>query len=373
MKRPLILLILCFSFVGQVYALSVEDGSETSATWYYRPHRDISSNFLAQLNHFGLKVIETPDHSYEWAQDQLLFNPNGTILLPPVLPERWRIDLGLTTGIHDFDGHFNFLTEAEARYFSQQVKSMKGTLVEGGEVISGKNKEGKRYAIMSSQVLRRTKIIMNAFYRRELSDDEAKVVIASDLELEKENIHFVQSQKHLDLFIQALPMGRLIVFDPSLNPIFLEEVLKNPSIEGSERAYLETLLEVQKNGYQRYLLNGDPYGPPIKAWDDYDQRLFDEAAANLSRNFEVIRLPGRLMEPSGLLLTENINFFNGFVFKTTQNKLIVATNAAKNVSHLEKAWKEKLLSLGVHEVLFGGSYSDGAGLDCRGALYPGPN
>ena len=93
-------------------------------------------------------------------------------------------------------------------------------------------------------------------------------------------------------------------------------------------------------------------------------------------SFKIVRTAGvfknlerYVNSAESLYIRDGINFFNGFTGSGRSGKLFQITNGAAGLAALENYWRSVLEDQGVapERVYFPGSYSQGAGLDCRGA------
>ncbi len=338
-----------------------EDGSIRAGTWWVTRDAENSlipfSELEGLLRRYEIR-LGVSNFDYSYLQDVLLFDVDGKALIQPDMrradPSALR---DLTLGI--YNGEENRLTrydEESAARDRRTFRHLRGTLVEGGALITGKKPDGKTYAITPIETLKRTQTFLG------LSEPEARQAIADDFEISVENlITLSPTAGHLDLSIQALPGGVVLVHDPRLTAHSLRAARADPAASPQEKALLDEMIAEAE-----------------VAPDTFYQTLFDRNAESIrAAGLKVIRSAGRFSIPQTWLNTrrsfERVNFFNGTVLRGANDELLVLTNRAAGLPSLERIWAQALsqwIGLSPENVHFIGSYSIGAGLDCAGATSP---
>lgn len=366
-----------------------EDGSLPMKAWYanacaQHPTRAFDLAELRKTLEAEGVALKDIKHCYDWIQDLSLFSANGKLILQADMPAEWEVLGDLTRGIFNDDcvPTLQRLTPREAEALGLPYRVMEWTLLEGGDLISGRFSDGETYAILNARTLARTRAFHKHRAGRDLSEEKAKELVAADLGIKPENLFAVQLSGLLDLAISPLPGGKILVSDPKKAPDALRGLIAADPPK-AQRERLSAMLDLYLNGYQRRYaktapadLAGKPMGPPLFPNDETETRQLDAMAEALKGRFSVARAAGEFKEaPPGNdgsgwgFLGERINFFNGVTAAGAKGEVFVATNRAEGLPALEGHWRKLLSEHGVkaERVHFVGKYSAGAGLDGAGA------
>lgn len=359
------LLVATPTSVGRAATIFPEDGSLRAGRWWVSP--DSASSLVPfdklelLLARYGIR-LGISKFTYTYLQDVLLFDRAGHALLQSDMAHGDSSSLSsdlrdLTLGIYNGEERrLTRYTKRDATLDGQPSRPLRGTLVEGGALITGRKTDGSTYAITPVETLKRTQSFLG------LSEAQARQAIADDFEISVQNlITLSPTAGHLDLSIQAFPGGVVLVHDPRALGPFLREALRDPLALPAERMKLEEMLaEAEAERHSHY------------------QTLFDTNAESLrAAGLKVIRVAGRFSTSQPWLNTrrsfERVNFLNGTVLRGANDELLVLTNRAENLPSLERLWAKKLAEwtgLAEDNVHYLGSYALGAGLDCIGATSP---
>jgi hypothetical protein len=388
MKTPtaFLTLSLLLSTGAQAVALFPEDGSLASRKWWISaqnlPNQVDLPILQTALQSEGLEQREL-ESGYEWSQDISLFDEEGRFLVQAPYPVDGDVLVGLTAGVFSQTDDFpslRRLTSYQVRNLGLELREMKYTLVEGGEMISGRKANGQPYALITDDVVERAQIFASSVLKRPVPKQEAHELVAADLGLKAENLHVVPFWGHLDLVIQAFPGGRLLVEDPSLAVAALEGASQRS--DGAERAQLLALKELHQKGHVRYYsdtatdpaIRGKPMGPARPLVDDHEVKALNRAAEALERaGFSVRRVAGRFWFDAGSWEPQmKVNFLNGAVGRGKSGGLFVITNSSRGLPALEDYWRGVLHEMGVarDRSYFPGFSDDSSGFDCIGSLSP---
>ncbi len=338
-----------------------EDGSLRSGTWWISadgadslPGREKLDAALAK---HGVR-LRVSHFDYTYLQDVLLFDTDGRVMVQVDMSRSGADVLSdLTRGVYESgEGSMAHYSEQDAQAAGLVRRRLRGSLVEGGALITGRLPNGQTYAITPVSSVERT-----AKYLR-LSHSEAREAFAADLGILPENVvELSPTSGHLDLSIQAFSGGVVLVQDPSLTVDFLVEALQDLRSTPAERALIEEMIAKARSDHDSHL-----------------QRLFDQNAESLrAKGLRVIRVAGRFSVPQdwrgGRRSFERVNFLNGTVGRGNTDEIFVLTNRAKDLPSLDRLWARKLsewVSIDETNVYFVGDYSLGGGLDCIGVLSP---
>ncbi|MFA6584309.1 MAG: hypothetical protein WCS77_08430 [Elusimicrobiaceae bacterium] len=387
--------ILCLLFVfsgaeayaarsPQVETVFPEDGSRIVKSWYVGLPKAVTPALQTALSEEGVQPRDM-NFNYEWLQDIALFSRTGTLMLmAPITPEI-AADIGLTMGVADgSDGEtrLTVLTEETAKAAGLKYKQMKWTFLEGGGLISGTFPDGQPYAITSETPVEGAQKFYEYETGKKISLEQAKALVAQDLGVSFNNLFVIRSGKHLDLFITPLRGGTLLISDPAATKPMLRKIIAAAKPE--ERKRLEAMLRLYEEGYVPcYSVNappdiaGKPLGPKQFPYVDADITVIENAVKVLSGRFKIVRVPGVFHELKNYAnskeshyIAENINFFNGFTGTNQNGEQFQITNSGDGLTTLENYWRSVLSAHGIRpeHAHFPGSYSSGAGLDCRGAI-----
>lgn len=371
-------------------ALFPEDGSQRVEVWYFSA-RVLENNLRADIAwrevyadmYFAFKAegVEMRDigYDYDWVQDIALFDKLGNLILMAPMPERSDVLLELTEGVYNdalAKPKLERLSETNAHQLGIPQRSMRYTLVEGGEMISGRFKNGRPYAILRDAVRRRTQAYYAWLHKKPLSSTQATALISRDLGIPATDLIFINLDAHVDLYIQALPGGRVLVQDHKLTLPVLRTLVKR-SKEKDEKTRLQAMVKL----YSRPHLPQQTTNAVIMpvAYDKAEALSLDVAAIALAKRFSVRRVTGIFREPIRTFpfrVEDRINFLNGVTGRNHRGRVFVVTNRGGNINILHAYWVKVLQAEGVRKqnIHFVGEYNDGAGLDCMGApaRYPRP-
>ena len=371
-----------------------EDGSLPMRTWYhgslFGTGRPSDQAVAAALAAEGVRM-QSLGFDYAYAQDIALFSRGGSLLLNADMPADGDILSGLTRGVGNIDDGEMNVTRLEAGHAARlglPQRSMKWTFLEGGEMVSGRYADGRPYAILSQNIIRRAQGFYKLQTGKVLDEKSALILVGADLGISPEDLFPVTAGKHLDLVLQALPGGVILLSDPGQTVPTIERILAG-NIPEDERLRLLAMRELYINGYQnRYSksapedIRGKPLGPVQMPDNDDSLRLLSAISRSLASRLRVVRVAGVFKEAlpyannppdaSGLYIADEIDFFNGFVGRGPGGNLFVITNQARGLSALQSYWRDALAARGVapERVHFVGDYSHGAGIDCEGAGSP---
>jgi hypothetical protein len=376
--------LLAGSQSAQSVPLSPEDGSSRIRKWYYsdqnlhfkfgQPWSQIEA--IAKDHDLELVKIE---YEYEWTQDILLFDLKGRLVETADYPDEGPFHApfyeGLTRGIYDEESGAQ---KANRARFSSS-RGLKYSYPEGGALISGFFSSGQPYVLTDTSLLNRAKKFIEYQEKRAVSEAELRRLVAEDFQVKPEHLYALRIQGHLDLQILALPGGKILLNDPRLNAGVLSQLLGEA--DGLERTRLEGIHEIYTAGWTRYYsdrapehLRGKPMQEKRLPYDAHDMRILDEIAAQLSKDFVVVRVAGEFheMDPKvDFQPREDINFFNAFHGRDSKGRYFQLSNSTRGLPSLEKYWKnliQKEIGDTAAAVYFPGLYSRGAGLDCSGAV-----
>jgi hypothetical protein len=376
MKRVLGLLLYLSSqqlmWAGADTALIAEDGSGLVGRWYYskqesyimrRPGVLAALEQVAKEHSFELFDV---GRVYEWMQDVSLFDESGGFIVQADYPYNQStvgsdpIFEGLSMGVYGEDNTFYRIDEAQASQWTSVSRIMQTTFIEGGELISGRRSSGEPYAILDELVLARAKAFQNRYGLRDVSDHEVRQMVAADLGVSAENLVALKAPRHLDLFMLALPGGKILLQDPRMVPVVIQEILDNKSTSSTEAERLKNIrnVHIQALVANSQFHNGD---------------LYNQAAeVLLSSGFEVVRVAGDFSEiqSDGIGEKESrINFMNSFQGTDPQGRHWMVSSPADGIPHLETYWTNLLQAhANAPYVYFIGEYNAGAGMDCVGAI-----
>lgn len=356
--------------------LMPEDGSGRVEAWYFSQenmHFKDSRRWaeIEAISHRHGFRLESLGRTYQWTQDVALFDESGRFVGPadypastPGLSLPW-FD-GLSRGVYDDEnpeGPYRLPLSRFAR-----SRSLAVAFPEGGALITGRLSGGEPYVLSGGGLVARAQSFLVRVKGHEVTHDEAHLEVAKDLGVRPENLLELPSHRHLDLFLVALPGGRVLLDDPRLVVPTIDEVL--PQTSGEERARLELLRQLYVDGFvPSWARNASPRRP----YDSFDLASIDRIAAILSTRLEVIRVAGRFLEVDsrGSGTSESVNFFNGFQGTDASGVHWMVTNQAEGLPSLERHWRDRIRRESRArsvEVYFPGRYTPGAGIDCSGAI-----
>ncbi|MFC1521813.1 hypothetical protein ACFL6Y_05345 [Elusimicrobiota bacterium] len=353
-----------------------EDGSIPMKAWYYSSAGKDMYTINKPGLHKALKMegvnLREFDFDYRYFQDVALFTANGTLLLQADVPGDKDLLNGLTMGVVNSEDGFERITKitpAQALTAGIPYRKMKWTFIEGGGLITGRFSDGQTYAILHYDTVDRAQRFYKYKRGADIDENKAKALIASDLGIDARNIFPVYISGHLDLIMQALPGGVILLSDPSKTIETINELLSS-RITLKERERLEDMRKLYTQGFARWKGN-----KPLLPSHTRHAKALDNIEADLQGRFKIIRVAGVFNEVKNFYQSElkhagdNINFFNGFVGRNQSGQTFVITNHATGIPSLEKYWKSVLKTRGVSpdHVYFPGYYGSGAGLDCLGA------
>ncbi len=329
-------------------SLFPEDGTLRTKTWWISSDARIElssfESLAALLAPHGIRVRRST-FPYTYLQDVLLFDESGVVLVQPNMESLGPSGMGdLTIGVYNDDLRQTRFSAEDAERDGLSSRTLRGTLVEGGALISGRRANGTPYVLTDTGAIDRASNFLH------LSREEARVVVARDLGVsESDLVELTPWSGHLDLSLQAFPNGVILMHDPSKRASELEVALSDPRISEKEKNTLEELLKV---------VRADP--------ELFSQNILDKNADLLrSKSLSVVRLAGRF--------SPSIDFFNGTVLRGEDDSLLVVTNRAAGLSSLERIWAERVSAVTPVErerIYFLGRYAYGAGLDCVGVIAP---
>ncbi|MEI7481147.1 MAG: hypothetical protein WCK75_02230 [Elusimicrobiota bacterium] len=358
-----------------------EDGSMPMAAWYTDLEQAVSPGLVSALAAEGVE-LRGIKFRYDWIQDIAVFSRGGAIILQAEMPVRILKDLGLTMGVFDFDDNLTAVSEHTAESIGSTSRRMKWTFLEGGGLITGSFRDGRPYAIITPSPVEGARNLYLEKTRIAISSADAKVLVAKDLEVDEDDLFIIPAFRHIDLFIAPLRGGELLLSDPSKTAGVLKQLLAG-SLQDREREQLAGMLELYQNGFQPVYsgsappdIAGKPMGDRLFAYDKSETAMLDAVERELSGRFKIVRTAGvfknlerYINSAESLYIRDGINFFNGFTGSGRSGKLFQITNGAAGLTALENYWRSVLVAQGVapERVYFPGSYSQGAGLDCRGA------
>ena len=368
-------MIAFLNFASSVYGftspLFPEDGSSVVSKWYFSGHnlhfkdpiRWKKIEEIARKHKFQLINI---GQFHEWVQDILLFDTEGSFVAQapyPFIPGgESDLTAGLTFGVANEDQLLRITTDYAQTYWKLKTSEMATTFIEGGELITGVNRDKLPYAIITNDVIGRARAFIKYKDGADPGEDKAKALVALDLKVDLERLYVVNSSQHIDLLMFPLPNGKILLNDPRK----VSSTLKSLTLKASEseKIILDRMISFYEKGHAK---SGQfPY-------HQLDLNMLDKIELALEKDLEVIRVAGVFndWETGSYLKDEKINFFNGLQGLDPEGNHWVMTNEAKNLKILENYWAEIIHQHSAHhsvEVYFPGIYSLGAGLDCSGAL-----
>ncbi|MGB0454747.1 MAG: hypothetical protein ACPGJV_13645 [Bacteriovoracaceae bacterium] len=356
----IVLVLLLFPFLTAQSALFPEDGTGIVSTWNYGRSATSLIGFEETKRAFqelGIRTNEVPIY-YEWIQDITLMNDEGYYLNQAVYPQDYNIAYGLSIGVFGDPEEFQPMQRLNGRGLGLPTKSMKYTLVEGGELISGYFPNGEGYALVRDYVVYRVRNYLS-YHRIDKDPIEA---IAEDFGLKPENIFSLSAPAHLDLYLKAMPNGT--VFVHSMEKTI--ELLKKLSLE--DQTY-SLLYDRYKNGVKHFNIYEQVYSQyPLE-----DQRVTDQLnkiSEVLSEKFNVVRVAGYIKEDkySG----RHINFLNAVSGISPRGEKFYLTSMGQGLDKLEDYWKKIMAENGFHDfkTKFVWRSGSGTGLDCASFLTP---
>ena len=369
-----------------------EDGSLPLKIWFTSPKKTpdvINSEKLKRILEEQDAAFCDIDFDYEWIQDVAIFSSQGKLLLQADMPPDQDILIGLTLGVLN-SGKYGIdpmrLTPQHAKALGLPYRRMRWTLVEGGEMITGRFPSGETYAVIDEDVVLRAQAYYAHLKGRALSAGGARRLISRDLGISPRNLFPVASGGiHLDVMLTALPGGVLLLQDYGKTLEVLDRLLA-AELPPAERRRLRRMRDFHTRGF-RYL---DPLATILSEAGDSGERVFrpfdaaeekgrfERIAAALGGRFKLVRAAGIFkelkenadpLEDRNEMLFDRINFFNGFVGADAGGRLFVVTNTANELPSLENYWRDLLGRHGIapERVHFLGYFDDGAGIDCAGA------
>lgn len=381
-------LVLASALFGAALAhavpLSPEDASMRIRKWFYSDqnlHYKFGQGWPqieAIAREHDLELVKLADE-YEWAQDILLFDLKGRFVETASYPDSRFFDAsffqGLSRGIYDEESGSRRADSSKFR----SSRALKFSYPEGGALISGFFANGDAYILTDTSLLARAHKFLEHKENRVFGLEEVKLRVAEDFHVKPEHLYALQISGHLDLQMLALPGGKILLNDPRLNASVAKRLLVEA--DGPEKARLEGIVDIYTKGWTRYYSDRAPEhlrGKPMQAkrlpYDEHDIKLLNEIEAQLSKDFEVLRVAGEFheMDPEvDFSPRENINFFNAFHGRDSKGRYFQLSNSSRGLPLLEKYWKD-LIQKEIGEtsaaVYFPGLYSGGAGLDCSGAV-----
>jgi len=382
--RPYFFIITIFLSFNS-FALSSlypEDGSRRMGRWYYGYLAGpLMERMAISLKKEGVELI---NFGFEqiYFQDVSLFSEDGSFVVQGLYPLDEDVLFGLPTEV--LDEEYALMLTRVSEFFPEKLgishRTMDWTIIDGGALITGKFKNGDDYAIIDQIAIVRVQALYKYIEGKEISKEFALKLIAKDFNMKSENLFPVTSSGHLDITMMALPGGVILLNDSKMVPEALKNFLKRLTRKQRKRETdikrISGIIELYKEGQQRYYNTGKPMGDPRFPNSDYEILELDIIEKILENRFKVIRVPGVFKElteyvnMSGSYYIGNfINFFNGFLGKNRLQETFVITNSANGIDLLEDFWKDILIKNGIsnEHIYFSGSYSNGAGIDCMGS------
>lgn len=197
----------------------------------------------------------------------------------------------------------NFLNELTAhgiRVISIPV------VIDGGNITKAENKDGKKYVIIGSDDIIKTKEIYKSQYGQEKSDDEIKSILAKtfgadDVLILGANQSQPQSLYHIDLAMMPLPGGKILLQKPTMDE----------SKEGFDLAIdaeFNNLIDKLADGSRIKKRLADTYTDTTKVLEGYKKQLIESG-------FEVIEIPSTLTN-----LWKGASYTNSLVLKDDHGK-----------------------------------------------------
>lgn len=358
-----LLFISVFTQAQDTRPLYPEDGSMRLGTWNTTPRGlgagvRTADRVKQALQTEGVR-LNVVDYPYTYFQDISLFDESGAFVTQAPYPDDPELLLWLTMDLYEEYMHYHRISQPRAQELGFKFgREMKITFVEGGDLITGRFKDGTPYAITPWTTVARAALFAK------ISREEAHPLVAKDLGVSPENLFIVTTFQHLDLHLAALPGGTLLLSDPRQLPKLISEIKSDPATSESERKNLELVLQAH---------------PKSRENNDWNLKLLDEMETFLSQRFRVIRVPGVFPSANhftgfnGVARQTPVNFFNHIVGKNALGELFVLTGSADGNPSLERHWRKVLQNAAginperVHFVATGG---DSNGLDCAGAPSP---
>lgn len=345
-----------------------EDGSQAMKYWYYSGGKTgprvplvVIQNIEAAFRNEGIEPVVF--NHYEWMQDILFFDQEGSFVELADLPVQSAYFDDLTMGVYENEGwasKLNKLTNKQFDRFGDISQSkLDYTFLEGGATISGRFSNGQNYLITYQDRIDRL-VLANQNMDSSLTRQDIINRICLELNIEQKNLFLIPKiagSEHLDLYMKAMPDGVLIIDEPSMRI----EMVKSLS-QSTQNPEYTNILNYEET--DRYEYHKSFYLKKINIVVEY---LASTGA------FKIIRFPGRFfsvyeMDYGISYKRELINFFNG-----VSGQEFYITNKAPKTLELEKRWTDFLnqkFNISLQRIYFVGEYSDGSGLDCMGAGSP---
>lgn len=334
------LLFCLFGASLEARSLFPEDASHVVKAWYFSSENRHYKNktvwtqleMISKKHNFELINIGP---SYEWSQDSLLFDEQGSFLITPPIEDSSFLDgisLGISRSWEEDPDRIPFRITQEFPFRFHSYRQLNLAFVEGGNLISGRFVNGEPYVIVEERVVSRAQKYIKAMKGIVISYKEAREAIAEELGVQPSRLYEIRSNKHLDLLMMPLPGGIILLHDPNKVPFVLESVAK---------------------------LNSSPIDPYSFANDQ-----LNAIENQLSDDFKIVRVAGAFEDLQ-------INFFNGFQGRDEKGNYWQVTNSAKGLKNLEEYWEATVKAHLPNEnvsLYFPGIYSYGAGIDCSGAV-----
>jgi hypothetical protein len=357
---------------SQTVALTPEDGSAEIGRWYYSQ----KSSFFMNQNDGALAALRAvgEEHGFEvtdvgvfypWMQDLLLFDSRGRFVPQAAYPDfatgsAEEIFHGLTLGVYSEDGGLLRFPTTAAALLAPLAPAMQSTLIEGGALISGRRASGAPYAILERDALVRARAYVLRESGLEASDATLHTLLAKDLGVRSEDLVLIDSDRHLDLFMLAMPGERILVHDHREVIRTLKSLLESGQVPSSEISRVTSLLAAHERG-----MRGELY---------HQNEVYDTAAAQLrTAGFEVLRVAGDFSELGASVGESHINFMNSFHGTDPAGRHWMVSSPAAGLTSLETFWRQLITGLARHDltstsVYFVGAYTPGSGMDCTGAV-----
>lgn len=319
-----------------------EDGSKRVSFWYFSSSNRHFNNHkvwsellkISSKHNFELRSI---GNYYNWMQDALLFDQNGTLLVMAPYSDQSFLDginIGIARSWDDDQETAPLRITPDSNFKFKSYRQLSATFVEGGNLISGRLKNGKPYVLVDQTAVIRAQKYLSHKLSNTVTYDYAKKSVARDLGVEPKHLYELKTYKHLDLILMPLPGGKILLHDPQKTSSVLKEYA----------------------GIHNHASH-------IK---DFETDKLSEIEDKLNEDFEVIRVAGAF-ENLG------VNFFNSFQGLDENGVHWQITNSANEYKGLETYWRKVIKTHSPRPntlTYFVGIYSTGAGINCSGAVSP---
>lgn len=366
-----------------------EDGNGIISKWYYCPFFQRTPKQKEQLEILlKSKKINPIDinYKYRWIQDIALFSINGNFLVQANMPPTVHTLFdGLTMGVYfhecgepDNSYILNKISAKHMQNLGVKSRQLKWTFVEGGELWVGKFSDDSYYAIIDWDVIERAQNWYKYKTNKNISFEDAKKLVASDLHIPHENIFPIfTADKHLDTFMLPLWDQTILLaeLDPQKIIEFLSDLISQPNISDNEKIIIQNII----NTYDKDAWTAKHIGYDFPYSEINKKTIYEHIYETLSSKFKIKKVFGffnNLYEIDGTkkhFINRNfINFFNAFQGINSDGNRVMFTNHAHGLSVLQEYWLSILEEHGYFKenIFFIYEFKYNAGIDCVGSICP---